>query len=119
MSDFQKVELSHSTDGRPIKVTQTATAGNDIHTAQAGTGPDNYDEVWLWAVNTSGTNVLLTIEWGGVTSPDDLIEVDIAGHAGLALIVPGLIIQNSLVIQAFAATTAVINILGYVNRITA
>ena len=119
MASFSKIELSGSTDGRPIKVTQTATAGNTIHTAQSGTSADEYDEVWLFANNTSGTDVKLTIEWGGVTSPDDLIEVTIEAEAGLNLVIPGLILQNSLVCKAWAGTTAVINITGFVNRITA
>lgn len=116
---ISKIELSGSTDGRPIKVTGTATGSSvTIHTAQSGTTADNYDEIWLWANNTSGTNVILTLEWGGTTSPDDLIEVDVAAHAGVVLVAPGLILQNSLVVKAFAATANVINITGFVNRIT-
>ena len=101
-----------------IKVSQTATAGNDIHTATSGTG-DNWDEVWLYACNTHSAAVVLTIEWGGVSSPDDLTEIELAADSGWVLIVPGLLIQNSLVVQAFAATTNVVMVNGYVNRITA
>ena len=67
MATFSKVELSGSTDGRMILVAQTATPGTLIHTANAVTGADNYDEVWLWAVNSDATNRKLTIEWGGVS----------------------------------------------------
>ena len=119
MADFSKIELSGSTDGRPIKVTQEATAGDEIHTAQAGVGADNYDEIWIYANNTSDTDVKLTIEWGGVADPDDLIEVTIEAEAGLNLVIPGLILQNSLICRAFAATANVINITGFVNKITA
>ena len=45
MATFSKLPLSHNTNGKNIKVTQTATAGDDIHTAVAGTS--NWDEVWL------------------------------------------------------------------------
>ena len=119
MSDFSKIELSGSTDGRPIKVVPTATAGTLIHTAQPGTGADYYDEIWIYANNTSTSDVKLTIEWGGVTSPNDLIEVTIEAEAGLNLVIPGLILQNSLVVRAFAGIANVINITGFVNRITA
>ena len=118
MATFSKQKLSHNTNGKNIKISQTATAANDIHTATSGTG-DNWDEVWLYACNTHSAAVVLTIEWGGVSSPDDLTEIELAADSGWVLIVPGLLIQNSLVVQAFAATTNVVMVNGYVNRITA
>jgi len=117
MATYSKLPLSHNTNGKNIKVSQTATAGNDIHTAVSGTS--NWDEVWLYACNTHSAAVVLTIEWGGVSSPDDLTEIELAADSGWVLIVPGLLIQNSLVVQAFAATTNVVMVNGFVNRITA
>ena len=38
---------------------------------------------------------------------------------GKMLVIPGLIINGGLAIDAYAATTNVIQISGYVNRITA
>ena len=35
MATFTKLKLSGSTDGKAIKVVQTATAGTTIHTAHA------------------------------------------------------------------------------------
>ena len=98
-----------------IKVVATATAGTTIHTA--GSGTTNIDEVWLWAVNSDTITRKLTIEWGGTTAPDDTITVDIPPQGGLILVAPGLLIQNSLVIKAFAAAANVVTITGYVNRI--
>lgn len=111
---FTKIILSGSTDGRPIKVVATATAGTTIHTAHA----TNKDEVWLWAMNTDTTARKLTIELGGTTSPDDLIEVTIAPESGLVLVIPGIPLTNSVVVRAFAATANVITIVGFVNRIS-
>ena len=107
-----KEPLSGSTSGRPIKVAATATPGTTIHTEGGGT----WDEVWLWAVNTSSDDVKLTLEWGGVTSPDDLIEMTIPGEGGLYPIAPGLPIEDGVVVKAFADTADVINIVGFVNR---
>jgi hypothetical protein len=45
--------------------------------------------------------------------------VSIAADSGMTLIIPGLLLQNSLVVKAFAASANVINLNGYVNRITA
>lgn len=113
-----KRKLSGSTDGRMIKVVAIATAGTLIHTAVAGQVAGTFDEIWLWAVNSSAATVKLTIEYGGVASPDDLIEVYIAAESGLMLILPGYILQNSLVVRAFAASANVILIGGFVNAIT-
>lgn len=114
---FNKSDLSGSTDGRMIKVVQTATAGTTIHTAVAGTTANTFDEIWLWAVNSDTTARKLTIEFGGTTSPDDLIELTIPAESGLFTVVPGLVLQNGSVVRAFAATANVIMIAGYVNEI--
>lgn len=116
MSSFSKMKLSGSTDGLPIKVAATATLGTTIHTAVSGT--TDFDEVWLYAYNGHTAAVTLTIEYGGATVPDQNIVVTLASKSGLSLIVPGLILQNSKVITAFAGTANVITISGWVNRIT-
>jgi len=120
MATFSKLTLSGSTDGRPVKVAATATPGTTIHTGSATA--TTYDEVWLYAQNTDTTDRKLTIEFGGTTSPDDLIEFTVKAENGLYLVVPGLVLKGNgtpLVIRAFAATANVLTISGYVNRITA
>ena len=106
--------------GLAIKVAATATAGTAIHTASATA--TTIDEIWLYAVNTSASAVKLTIEWGEATAPDGNIELTVAAESGLVLVSPGLLLQGNAsakVVRAFAATTNVITIHGYVNRITA
>ena len=119
MATFSKVKLSGSTDGRAIKVAATATPGTTIHTGSSTAS--TYDEVWLYAMNTSASSVKLTIEWGGTTDPDDLIELTVQPEAGLVTVAPGLLIKGNatpLVIKAFAATADVVTIHGFVNQIT-
>jgi hypothetical protein len=116
MATYTKQILSGSTNGKGILVVQTATAGTTIHTAPADT---NIEEVWLWCVNSSAAAVKLTIEWGEATAPNGNIEKTITAEDGLYCIIPGLLIQNSLVIKAFASTANVLIIHGFVNRITA
>lgn len=113
MATYTKTLLSGSTNGRQIKVAATATPGTTIHTAHATA----YDEVWLWAVNSDTTARKLTIEFGGTTAPDDLIEVTVPAEAGLMLIVPGWVLTSSLVVKAFCASANVVTIGGFVNRI--
>jgi hypothetical protein len=113
MATYTKTLLSGSTNGRQIKVAATATPGTTIHTAHATA----YDEVWLWAVNSDTTARKLTVEYGGTTAPDDLIEVTVPAEGGLMLIVPGWVLTNSLVVKAFCASANVVTIGGFVNRI--
>lgn len=114
MATFSKQFLSGSTNGRGIKVAATATPGTTIHAAHATAK----DEIWLWAINTDSTDRKLTIEYGGVTAPDDLIELTIPAESGLLIVVSGLILSGSLEVKAFAATANVIIVFGFVNRVT-
>jgi hypothetical protein len=113
MATFTKLKLSGSTDGKAVKVVQTATAGTTIHTAHATA----LDEIWLYAHNSSAAVVKLTLEWGEA-AVDGNIEINIGVEGtGLVLVSPGLLLTNSLVVKAFAATADVITLTGYVNRI--
>lgn len=117
MATFTKTLLSGSTNGKAIKVVATATAGTTIHTAVSGTS--SLDEIWLYACNTSASSVKLTLEWGEATAPDGNIEINIGAEGtGLVLVAPGILLQNSLVVKAFAATANVITLTGYANRIS-
>lgn len=118
MATFTKVKLGGSTNGRGILVAATSSPGTNIHTTT--TTASTIDEVWLYAQNTDTTARKLTIEWGG-TGSGDILEATIAPESGLVLISAGLILLYSgsaTTIAAFAATTNVISIYGYVNRIT-
>jgi len=118
MATAVKRKLSGSTDGKPIKITQTATAGDTIHTAVAGTTAGTFDEIWLWAYNGHTADVVLTIEFGGATVPDQNIVVTIESKSGLVPVVPGLLLQNEMVVKAFAGTANVVTVTGFVNSIT-
>lgn len=118
MASVNKRKLSGSTDGKAVLVAATATAGTTIHTAVAGTTAGTFDEVWLWAYNGHTAAVTLTIEFGGATVPDQNIIVTLAAKSGLVPIVPGLILQNGMVVKAFAGTANVITIIGFVNSMT-
>lgn len=115
MTTFTKILLSGSTNGRNIEIAATGTPGTLVHTAVSGTS--SLDEIYLFAVNTSASTVTLTIEFGGVTSSDDLIEIDLEAGKGAYLVIPGWLLQNALVVRAFAGTANVVNINGYAHRI--
>lgn len=118
------IPFSGSTQGENIKITQTSTPGTTIHTT--GTSATVVDRVYLWACNiqaaATASTVLLTVEWGIATAPDGNKIIPIPGQAGDVLVIDGLPLLGNgsvaLTVKAFAATTAVINISGYVLRIT-
>lgn len=114
---YTKDHLSGSTDGKGIKVAGTSSGGADtIHTATTASTTTDFDEVWIWCVNTSASAVKLTIMWGGTGDPDDFIEYTVAPEDGLKCIIPGLVLQHSLAIKAFAGTTNLLVIHGFVNK---
>ena len=113
---ISKIALSGASNGLAVLVAATASEGTIIHTCASGT--TTFDEVWLWAYNGHTANVTLTIQFGGVTTVTNDIKLDIPFKSGAFLVVPGLILQNSLIVKAYAGTTNVIAITGYVNRMT-
>jgi hypothetical protein len=118
MATFTKKTLSGSTDGRPILVAATASAGTVIHTGPTET--TTIDEVWLYASNPTNAQRTLTIQWGGTTSPDDHFVLFLPAQSGLIVIAPGLVLQgNSIppVIRAFADSANQVNIIGFVHKI--
>jgi hypothetical protein len=121
MATFTKQKLSGgSLNGQAIKVAATASAGTTIHTT--GTSSSIIDEVWLYAYNSSTGPITLTIQYGGTTAVDNDIKLDIPPTSGLTLVVPGLILTGDgsagATVAAYAGTTNVITISGYVNRIS-
>ena len=114
--DYKKRKLSQSDSGRGIKVAATASPGTLIHTATASVAANEWDAVWLKAVNTSGSAVVLTVQWGATTSPDDEIKVTLQPQAGLIDIITGLVLDNQATIRAYAATANAIVVHGFVNH---
>ena len=110
-----RIPLSGSTHGRGIKVAATSSAGTTIHTATSSTS--DCDVVTLYAYNSSSGAVNLTLQWGGTSTPDDDIKLSIPATSGLTLVVPDMVLRNSLVVAAYAGTTNVITLHGFVNRV--
>lgn len=118
MATYSKQALSGATTGVPIAVAATSSTGTTIHAT--GTSSTTIDEIWLYATNTSTAAVVLTIQYGG-TATLNQIQQTIPANSGLTLIVPGLILTGTgaaaNTVYAYAGTTNVVNISGYVNRV--
>jgi hypothetical protein len=117
MPTLSKAKLSGSTDGRAIRVAATATPGTLVHTAVAGTGDNNFDELTLYAMNSDTVARKLTIEFGGVTVPDDLIEISLPPEGGRVRVVDQEPLQNGVAVRAYAAVADVVMISGSINKV--
>jgi len=115
---ISRIPLSGSTSGKNIKIVATSTLGTTIHAAHATA----HDEIWLWGFNSDTTDRLLSLEFGGVATPDDVMPIIMIakGNAttdGPQLLIPGLILTGSLSLTGFCAAANVVMVQGYVNRI--
>jgi|TARA_R110000824_G_scaffold159050_3_gene333239 hypothetical protein len=114
------IPFSGSTQGQGVKVVATSTAGTLIHTT--GTSATIIDRLSIWAYNGHSADVVLTVEFGGATVPDQNIVQTITAKTGHTLVVDGQILLGNgsaaLTVRAFAATGNVIVLSGYVMRVT-
>lgn len=121
-AEFTKVLLSGSTRGKPIKIGATATPGTVIHAT--GISATIIDEITIYAFNSDTVDRTLTVEFGGVTDPDDLIVklYNIPARVGRWIVVDAQPLVGTgaaaSTVAAFASVTNVLTISGFVNRIT-
>lgn len=119
MASFSKQFLSAAAAGGGKAIAIGTTSGASatlIHSVPSTAG--QFDEIWLYAMNTDTADRKLTIQFGS-TATSDLIELTVPAELGLILVVPGLILGGiaGLEVRAFAASASVVNVSGYVNRI--
>jgi hypothetical protein len=121
--------VTNAATGTYTSSTGTATANpasmTPIHTTQPSSSV--FDEIWLYATNTSLAPVTLTLFYngtatGGTTTHSWPNYISIPPQSGLTLITPGLIFTGDgttgTTIRASASVANVVTISGYVNRIT-
>lgn len=117
MSTYSRLPLSGSTDGKGIKVVATSIgSGTTIHTATSDA--TLVDNITLFAFNSDTVSRILTLGWGGTTSPDDLIKYTLPSQAGLTLVATNQVLRNSLIVKASADAANVVIIFGHANRIS-
>jgi hypothetical protein len=109
----EEIVPSGSTDGSPIKVAATSTPGTLFHTASA----TSLDNIWLYATNVDTASRTLTVEFGDATSPDHHIVMTILPGDNICVI-SGVPLTNSKTVKCYASAANVVNMYGFVNRIT-
>ena len=126
MATFSKEYLSTSTLGEPTLMTST-TAGSPTPIHVTGTSGTGEDELWLYASNSHSADVEMILFFGYATgsvptAPADTLYQTITTKAGMTLVIPGLVVTGSgsatTSVSAYDVTGSVINVWGYVNRIT-
>jgi hypothetical protein len=111
--------LSASTNGLPIQLSATAGDGTTLHTMVSGS--NIVDRVFMWATNSSTTTIEVNLEWGASTAR---LAENIPPKTMTYPLVTGVPLWgrsasiSATVIKGYASTSAVINIFGYVNRVT-
>lgn len=110
---YSKQFLSGAANGLAVKVAATSSPGTTVHTAHATAK----DEIYLEAYNSDSVSRELFIQFGGTTSPDDETRITLPARSGWIPVIVGRVLSNSLVVKAYCATTNVITVAGFVNRI--
>lgn len=108
--------LSGSTNGRPIAVAATSSPGTLIHTAAAASGANQFDEIWLWATNIDSADRVLTLQFGGTTTADEIMITVKAGQT--IMVLAGNRLNNGLILKAFADAANKVNLFGNVNNVS-
>lgn len=115
MPTITPIHATGSTNGKAIKIVATASTGTTIHTATNVAG--EFDDLTLYAYNGDTVDRELTIQWGGVATPDNDIKITIPAKAGLFAVINGARLNGGLVAAAYCAAAAnVITITAVVSR---
>ncbi len=115
-TDIKKIIPSGSTNGRPVKIAATATPGTIIHQSATTTVTGCGDTMIASVYNSDTVDRSITFECGGTSSPDDHVKRTIP--SGETFNVPLPMLNNNLILRAFASAANVLTVSGYVERIT-
>lgn len=111
--------LSGQTNGKNILITATTLVGaQTIHTVASGTTTLEFLTIEACNVNASHATNGLWLLMGGTSSPDDLIHIDLSHGDGAVMIQDHRLMQNGVVIKAYADNASGIVVYGYYQRYT-
>mgnify|MGYP003111579058 FL=1 len=127
MAVYEKLNLSPGGtegDGNPIQITDTTGNGSFIH--DTSNDETKQDELWLWATNIHTSDVQVTLHVGylnsGSAAATEQMIVTLPSKSGWTLILQGIPLRSSgstpRRVAAIAGTANVVNVVGYVNRIS-
>ncbi len=121
MAVASKIAFSASSNGRLIRLIDVASPGTLIHTTPT---TNVKDVVHLWAhLVASATERVISIEFGGTATADlmgHMLTTGSEGPLGMVKIVDGfpLTTASGLTVRAFATSSDIVYVGGFVNRFT-
>ena len=115
MASAEMKILSGSANGKPLRITPTSGIGSGVlvHATAATAGIVHL--IHISAVNTHTAAVLLTIEGG---APLEENQFTVTLQPDLPVDLPTLALDPGQTVTAFAATSNVVRLWGYVNEVT-
>lgn len=118
MRRYSRIPLSESEDWRGILIDQVVSPGNLIHVTSPNINVIDVLHLWAEHTNASGGGLAtITVEFGGLDVPRDLMVRDIPIKSALS-IVPGRCLSgDSLEVRVFSTLGSDINVWGFINRI--
>lgn len=117
--NYTAMTLSAATNGLPIKIIATATAGTTIHTATTSDMAEGCDEVWLFAGSIHSAAVNGTLHFSNDFAGDRAINFRVpAAYHGPITILAGHRVCDGVVLSATASVAERIVLWGNVNRIS-
>lgn len=118
------VPLSGLTDQKPLKVSVTsAAAALKVHDIVAsGAVPEDFDEIYLWVVNTTAAvaQINLHIDDGAVGDPDDFLvrSFSVPANSPPIPILTGVRLNGGHDLEVWSDTANALNVYGFANRLT-
>jgi phosphoribosylformylglycinamidine (FGAM) synthase-like amidotransferase family enzyme len=111
--------LSGQTNGKNILLTATTLGGaQTIHTVASGTTTVEFLTIEACNVNSAHATNGLWLLMGGTASPDDLIHIDLAHGDGAVVVQDKRLMQNGVIVKAYADNASGIVVYGYYQRYT-
>lgn len=119
MPVVSKIKFTESVSGCPVLVDSTqSSAGTIVHSAVTSTGNVAHDEIWAYASTTHSAAATVTLQYGSSASGNMVVLTLPASGSGMVPMIPGLLLNDSAILRAFASVANVVSIHGYANRIT-
>jgi hypothetical protein len=125
MAEFTRVLLSalDPDQGQPLLVTQTASAGNTVHTT--GVSATIFDEITLFVSNndpTPSVDHTLYVQFGGTATRNLIGPISVPFNSGRQLVISGEPLAGTgaagAVVRVYADVANVLTVGGWVSRYT-
>lgn len=111
--------LSGQTNGKNILITATTSGGaQTIHTVASGTATVEFLTIEACHVDNANATTRLYLLMGGTSVPGDVIALDLDHGAGPYIVQDKRLMQNGVIVRAYAQHASHIVVYGYYQGYT-